>query len=88
MDIVLRLAWAVLAPLLISALLAALITKADEGAFWLLLAATLAVGAVPLLSADWRWLIRIVAVIVYLPLMAIAVIVTGIMVSCSVHGCH
>jgi hypothetical protein len=88
MENLCRLGWALLVPLLICAGLAAIVTDAGEGGFWLMFAATLAIGALALVSAPWRPVARVVATILYLPVMGILVILLGITVSCSVHGCH
>jgi hypothetical protein len=88
MENLYRWGWALLVPLLICAGLAAIVTDAAEGGFWLMFAATLAIGAIALVSAPWRPVVRVVATILYLPVMGILVIVLGITVSCSVHGCH
>ena len=88
MENLFRWCWAVLVPLLICSGLAAIVTDAGEGGFWLLFVATLAIGAIALVSAPWSPVVRIVATILYLPVMGMIVIVLGILVSCSVHGCH
>jgi hypothetical protein len=69
MENLFRWGWALLVPLLICAGLAAIVTDAGEGGFWLMFVATLAIGAIALVSAPWRPVARVVATILYLPVM-------------------
>ena len=59
----LRWAWAILVPLVIVVLIAAFVTDAGNF-FWVLLFAAVAIGATALVSAEWRWLIKVAILVV------------------------
>ena len=88
MEIALRWAWVLIVPLLIFNGLALFVTDGGWWGFWMALISSLAVGAFPIFSAEWRLWTKIGTLIVYVPVMAILLIVTGLYMSCSVHGCH
>ena len=88
MEVALRWAWALLVPLLIFNGLALVVTDGGWWAFWMALVGSLAIGAFSIFSAEWRLWTKIATMIVYLPVMAILLMVTGMLTSCSVHGCH
>ena len=88
MEIALRWAWALTVPLLIFNGLALVVTDDGWSVFWIALISSLAVGAFSIFSAEWKLWTKIGTIIVYVPVMAIMLIVTGFFTSCSVHGCH
>jgi hypothetical protein len=88
MEKLVRCGVALLAPPLLFGFFAILITDGGWALFWLLLATALAVGAAPIVTSEWRWPIKAVTLLVYLPVMAAVVVVSGLLISCSVHGCH
>ena len=88
MEIALRWAWALIAPLLIFNGLAVVVTDGGYTVFWMALIGSLAVGAFPIFAAEWKLWTKVATLIVYVPIMAILLIVTGLFTSCSVHGCH
>ena len=88
MEMALRWAWALVVPLLIFNGLALVVTDGGWWGFGMALIGSLTVGAFSIFSAEWRLWTKIATMIVYVPAMAILLIVTGLFTSCSVHGCH